>query len=316
MTRKAPGKAHRTGLTLLQLTRLFPDEQAARDWFEALRWPNGRRCPRCAGDKTSRIKSERPMPYRCRPCRKFFSVKTGTVMQASNLPLQKWLWGIYLMSTSLKGVASMKLHRDLGITQKTAWMMAQKIREGWTDGQPRTVSGTVEIDETWMGGKERNKHASAKLNAGRGTIGKTPVVGVMERGGEVRAAPLADVSRASLWPFVEASAAPGSQLYTDEAAAYAGLPDMLNGYRHEGVNHSAGEYVRGEAHTNSIESFWAMLKRAHKGTYHKMSPKHLARYVNEFAGRHNVRELDTLAQMASLAAGMVGKRLPWRALTA
>ena len=313
----APGKSHREGISLVELIELFPDEAAARAWFEGARWAEGRTCPRCGSDRTNPVPSENPMPYHCGGCRRYFSVKTGTVMQSSKLPLRKWVIGIYLMSTSLKGVSSMKLHRDIGITQKTAWMMAQKIREGWADGSSGPMGGTVEVDETYIGGKRENMPlAKRKGLTGRGAVGKETVIGAVQRGGEVRATPIPDTKRETVRGFVEGSAAHGSTLYSDQDAAILGIPDLLNGYRHAAVNHSAGEYVRGDAHTNGVESFWSLLKRGYHGTYHHWSPKHLRRYVTEFAGRHNVRDLDTLAQMTAIARGMDGRLLPWRKLTA
>ncbi len=317
-----PGKSHREGLSLVQFMDLFPDEAAAREWFEAARWGDQRVCPRCGSAKTAAVPNENPMPYHCGGCRKYFSVKTGTVMQSSKLPLRKWVIGIYLMSTSLKGVSSMKLHRDLGVTQKTAWMMAQKIREGWIRGSSGPpVSGTVEVDETYIGGKRENmsnakRRALREAGAGRGAVGKEAVVGVVQRGGEVRAEHVPDTQRETIRGVIEGAAEIGSTLYSDDSAAVRGIPDLLNLYHHEAVNHSIGEYVRGEAHTNGVESFWAMLKRGYQGTYHHMSAKHLQRYVTEFAGRHNVRDLDTLMQMAALARGMDGRLLPWKTLIA
>lgn len=310
-----PGKSHREGLSLVQFLDLFPDEASAREWFETARWGEKRTCPRCGSDRTAPVPSENPMPYHCGACRKYFSVKTGTVMQSSKLPLRTWVIGIYLMS--LKGVSSMKLHRDLGITQKTAWMMAQKIRAGWLRGTTGPIGGTVEVDETYIGGRRKNMpKAKRKALAGRGSVGKEAVVGVVQRGGEVRAQHVPDTQRETIRRVVEGTAEVGSTLYSDDSAAVRGMPDLLNLYRHEAVNHSVGEYVRGEAHTNGVESFWSMLKRGYQGTYHHMSPKHLQRYVTEFAGRHNVRDLDTLMQMTALARGMDGRLLPWKMLTA
>jgi transposase-like protein len=323
MVQKAPGKAHRKGITLFELQEMFPDELAARKWFEELLWPDGtRHCPRCGSMDTHEC-SHAKMPYRCRDCRKYFSIKTGTVMAGSPLPLLKWVYAIYLDTTSLKGVSSMKLHRDLGITQKTAWFMQQRIREAFArQGADDEFEGPVEVDETYVGGKRRNmsnakRKALKEAGAGRGAVGKAAVVGVKDReSNKVPAKAVESTDAQTLIPFVESKAADGSTIYTDGTSAYRSLPTAFNGYTHESVNHSVSEYVRGEAHTNGIESFWSMLKRAHKGTFHKLSPKHLDRHVQEFAGRHNIREMSTLRQMAFVACGMSGRFLPYEKLIA
>ena len=310
MAHKAPGKAYREGLTMVQLCDMFPTEESARAWFESQVWPDGRHCPRCGSTRTKKA-SHKKMPYWCTDCRSYFSVKTGSVMEGSLLPLRKWVFAIYLHLTSLKGVSSMKLHRDIGVTQKTAWFMLQRIRKAWeSDDGP--FAGPIEVDETYMGGKERNKHKGKKLKAGRGTVGKTAVVGAKDRKtNKIKATVVKATDTKTLQGFVIATAIAGATVFTDDAAAYKGMP-----FDHTSVRHSVGEYVNGKAHTNGIESFWSMLKRAHKGTYHKMSAKHLQRYVDEFSGRHGVREKDTITQMQDVVAGMVGKRLGYRELTA
>ena len=314
MNSNGPGKSHRQGITLLELFDMFPDEASATDWFENTRWPDGMRpCPRCDSERTHEVKNRKPMPFRCSDCRKYFSVRTGSVLESSRVPLRKWVVAIYLMATNLKAVSSMKLHRDLGVTQKTAWFMAQRIREAWLD-DVETLDGEVEVDETYIGGKRKNMHAidRAKLE-GRGASGKTPIVGAKDRStGRIRVRRIQRTDRQTLEGFVADTVAPGSTVYTDDHSGYRNLGER---YHHQTVRHSIKEYVNEQAHTNGIESFWSMLKRGYQGVYHKMSFDHLHRYAVEFAGRHNVRELDTISQMVATANLMIGKRLTYDQLT-
>ena len=319
--KKAPGKADREGISLLDLVEIFPDEESARLWFEQAVWGVHRCCGHCGSLDTSEVPNAKPMPYWCKDCRSYFSVRTGTALEKSRLPLRKWAFAIYLELTSLKSISSMKLHRDIKVTQSTAWFMLHRIREAWaTDPKGPTFSGPVEVDEAYFGGKRKNMSNAKRKElegTGRGAVGKTAVVGIKDRdSNQVSAKVVEHTDAQTLIPFVEAHAEPGATVYTDEAKVYGPLPDVFNGYQHESVKHTVSEYVRGQAHTNGVESFWAMLKRAHKGTFHKFSPKHLNRYVQEFAGKHNMREMDTLAQMVAVAARLVGKRLMYVDLTA
>ena len=314
MAKKAPGKAHREGLTVVELMDMFPTEEAATEWFKSIIWPDGRHCPKCGSVRT-REASHAKMPYWCTDCRSYFSVKTGTAMQRSKIPLRKWAIAIYLCLTSLKSVSSMKLQRDIGVSQPTAWFMLHRIREAWAEDDDNQMDGPAEVDETYFGSERKNMSLSKRkaMNKSRGTVGKTAVVGVKDRdSGEVRAAVVGNTDAATLKGFVRGHVEPGSTVYTDDAAAYRGMPE----FDHEAVNHSVSEYVRGMAHTNGIESFWSMLKRAHKGTFHKISPKHLQRYVSEFAGKHKVRDSDTLVQMRDTVARLVGRNLLYRDLVA
>ena len=307
---KAPGKAYRKGLTLIDAVNKFSDEASAEAWFVEQRWPDGIACPYCGSkDRIQPRASRKPMPFYCGDCRRYFSVRTGTVLRESKLALSKWAIALYLYSTNLKGVSSMKLHRDLGITQKSAWFLAHRIREAWnlTGGK---FTGPVETDEAFFGGVEGNKHASKKIRSGRGPVGKAVVVGAKDRQtNRISAAYVEGTDRATLHGFVTDRTEPEATVYTDEAPGYRGLPRL-----HQAVRHRAGEYVDGMAHTNGIESFWALMKRGYHGTYHKLSVKHLDRYVNEFAGRHNQRPMDTIDQMSAMARQMDGKHLTYEEL--
>ena len=316
MARKAPGKAHREGVTLVELMDIFPTEEAATTWFESVVWEDGRYCPKCGSTETKEVPNAKPMPYWCKGCRSYFSVRTGTPMARSNIPLRKWAIAIYLCITSLKSVSSMKLHRDIGVSQRAAWFMLHRIREAWgEDGDEEPFDGPVEVDETYIGGKRKNmSNAKRKelAGTGRGAIGKTAVVGMKDRDtNQVRAEVVTETNGETLQDFVEENTEEDATVYTDEAAAYKGIDR-----EHEAVKHSVSEYVRGQAHTNGIESFWSMLKRAHAGTFHKISPKHLDRYVREFAGKHNHRDSGTLIQMRDTVARLVGRNLLYRDLIA
>ena len=312
--RKAPGKHYREGLTLFEVAEKFADENAARKWLEALRWPDGPHCPDCGTFNVQADIRHKTMTHRCRDCpgKPFFSLRKGTIMESSKLAYRVWAVGIYLFSTNLKGVSSMKLHRELGIGQKAAWFMLQRLRKAADEGAP-LFSGPAEVDEMFIGGKRKNMPKSKRKKLeGRGTVGKTAVVGVKDRETKrVAARVVAHTDGETLQGFVREHVESGATVYTDDASAYGGLAD----YEHDSVKHSVGEYVKGiDVHTNGIESLWSMFKRGFVGTYHKMSPKHLDRYVAEFTHRQNVREDDTLDQMAALVRHMGPKRLRYRDL--
>ena len=316
MARAAPGKHYREGMTLLEVAEKFGEEAKAREWLEKMRWPDGPRCPHCGSDNVQCNIKHKTMTHRCRDCddKPMFSVRKGTIMEGSNLRLRVWAIGIYLYTTNIKGISSMKLHRELGITQKSAWFVLHRLRKA-AEADEAFFSGPVEADETYFGGKRRSMSISKRKELkkkGRGTFGKAAVVGVKDREtNEVRAMAVPATDAATLQGFILSNTDEAATVYTDEFAAYRRLPRI-----HEVVRHSVSEYVRDQAHTNGVESFWALMKRGYFGIYHKMSPKHLDRYVGEFMYRHNVRQSDTKDQMGDVVRNMIGKRLKYKHLIA
>jgi len=303
MTTHAPGQHTRKGLTLKQVARKFATEAKAEAWFVAQRWPDGIRCPRCGTDNVNTKSKHKTMPYKCRPCRREFSVKTNTPMSHSKIVLSDWAIGLYLYSTNLKGVSSMRLHRELGITQKAAWHMAHRIREMFDMGIGK-VDGPAEVDETYIGGKVSNRPVH-KRSGRRGTADKTPVVGVKDRAtGRLKTQVVKQPDKPTLHGFVHRHTNPWAKVFTDEHRGYTGIRRW-----HESVRHAANEYVRGEAHTQGLEGFWSHVKRGIDGVYHWWSSKHLHRYMFEFEGRYNLRPLDTIDMMGALVAQGVGREL-------
>jgi transposase-like protein len=300
-------------ISTFQLFAMFPDAESARLYLESRLWENGITCPSCK--KLDNITTRKGGFYRCNPCQLDFTIRTGTIFERSHVPLHKWLYAMYLLVTARKGISSLQLAKEIGVTQKSAWFVLHRLREA-CGGKLDKLRGMVEIDECFIGGKERNKHAHKKLKAGRGTVGKTVVVGMRERGGKTVAMPLADTTAETLQNAIHANVEVGSTLFTDEASGYVGLDGLF--FRHQSVNHMAGEFAAGQVTTNGIESVWALLKRGVYGVYHQISKKHLAKYINEFTFRLNEGNVKrhSLERLDSMVTGIVGKRLTFAGLTA
>jgi transposase-like protein len=298
-------------ISTFELFALIPDQNTARVYLESRLWPNGTACPTCSGQ--DRITTRKGGFYRCNKCKLDFTVRTGTIFERSHVPLHKWVYAMYLVVTARKGISSMQLAKEIGITQKSAWFVLQRLREACA-GKLEKLSGIVEVDETFVGGKEANKHESKRLKAGRGAVGKHAVMGLRERGGRTIAMPIEKLDKETLQNAIYDNVQLGSTLMTDEANAYSGLEAGF--FKHESVNHVAGEYARGPVYTNGIESVWALLKRGIYGTWHKVSIKHLDRYVDEVAFRLNAGNVarHTLERLDSFVEATDGKRLTYARL--
>lgn len=298
--------------SVLQMMQAIPDEQTAVDHFTAIRWKNGAFCPHCGSTKVYHFSDKRA--HKCGDCRKRFSIRVGTIFEDSKLPLRTWLLAIWLITSHKKGIASTQLAKDLGITQKSAWFVTHRLREAIrTQSFNRPLDGEIEADETFVGGKEKNKHGWQRTGGKQGGAGKIAVLGMLERGGELRTGVTSNLTKRTVQQVIRENIAPGAAVMTDEHAAFTGLQ---GDYTHHRVNHSAGEYVRHYIlHTNGIESVWALFKRQIIGTHHWMSPKHLPRYLQEMTWRFNLREMSEGDRVNALLAQAAG-RLTYKALIA
>jgi len=300
--------------TLQEAVVYFADPQNCMDYVIARRWEDGVVCPTCGNTKVSFLKKQNKWQCNSHHAKRQFSIKTGTIFEDSPISLDKWLCAMWLVVNCKNGISSCEIARDLGITQKSAWHMMHRVRRAMQADASRKLSGEVEVDETFIGGKARNMHVAQRQRriTGTGTKDKVPVIGILERGGKVRTAVVPNRKKKALQAEVRKHVEAGSALYTDFLLSYEGLAGE---YAHEVVDHAV-EYVNGQAHTNGLENYWALLKRSISGTYISVEPFHLFRYLDEQSFRYNNREDMTDSDRFDLAVRqIVGKRLTWAEVT-
>jgi transposase-like protein len=297
--------------SLIEAIRYFSDLDVCTEFVAKLRWPHGPICPRCGCVEYSYLTTRRL--WKCKGCKKQYSIKLGTIFEDSALGLDKWLPAIWLIANSKNGISSHELARSLDITQKSAWFMLHRIRLAMQTGSFDKLDGTVEVDETFIGGKARNMHKDVRKKKITGTGGKdkTAVAGVLQRGGEVRATVIPDRKKKTLQATVKAHVAPGASVYTDTLSSYSGLSAEFD---HETVDH-AECYVDGRVHTNGIENFWSLLKRSLHGTYISVEPYHLFRYLDERMLAYNLRGLSDYGRFEAVLSAVSGRRLTYSELT-
>jgi len=297
--------------TLLEAVRYFSDADNCISFLTELRWPNGVECPICGGRKVSYLSTRRV--WKCLTCKKQFSVKVGSIMEDSPIKLDKWLVAIWLIANAKNGISSWELHRSLGVTQKSTWFMLHRIRKAMQQGTFFSkMSGHIEVDETFIGGKARFMHKSRRAKIGdTGFVGKMAVMGLLERHGEVRCQIVPNTRRKSLQPIINEHVETGAHVYSDNLPSYRNLNDE---YVHQVIDH-AEKYVDGQVHTNGIENFWSLLKRTLKGTYVAVEPFHLFRYLDEQTFRFNLRKGTDADRFVKASAMLTGKRLTYAELT-
>ena len=298
--------------TLTGAIKYFADADTALNFMVSIRWPDGKAvCPCCKSSNAAFLATRRL--WKCRDCKKQFSVKVGTIFEDSALGLDKWLPAFWMIVNAKNGISSCELGRALGVTQKTAWFMLHRIRLAMQNGSMDKLFGEVEADETYIGGKARSMNNKQRSKRGRGTggTGKEIVMGLLERGGKIKLKHVANARRSILQSEIRENVETGSQVFTDALPSYNGLS---KDYAHEAIDH-AREYVRGNVHTNGLENFWSLLKRGIRGTYISVEPFHLFRYLDEQAFRFNERENDDAGRFLKGIVGIIGRRLQYAKLT-